>query len=87
MPHPRDHALGATAAALIGYVALHAGIGLLFLISNSQRLAPALFQQRRCTDMRLTRLWLDYTLVDGGDCAWAWFLHCRHLVTVLGARP
>ena len=31
VPHPREHALGATAAALLGYVAVHAGIGLLFL--------------------------------------------------------
>ena len=27
-PHPREHALGATAVALLSYVALHAGIGL-----------------------------------------------------------
>src|SRR5262249_8754764 len=37
VPHPREHALGATAAALLGYVALHAGIGVLFLISNILR--------------------------------------------------
>ena len=37
-PHPREHALGATAAALLGYIAMHAGIGLLFLVSNLLRL-------------------------------------------------
>ena len=31
IPHPREHALGPTTAALLAYVALHAGIGLLFL--------------------------------------------------------
>ena len=65
VPHPREHALGATAAALLGYVALHAGIGILFLLSNFLRLAAGRISQRRTLDLRLSRLWLDYTAVAG----------------------
>ena len=53
IPHPREHALGATAAALFGYVVLHAGIGLLFLLSNFMRLATSFISPRRLTDERL----------------------------------
>ena len=35
VPHPTEHALGATAAALLAYVAFHAGIGLLFPAQQS----------------------------------------------------
>jgi cytochrome c oxidase subunit I+III len=63
VPDPREHALGSTAAALLSYVALHAGIGLLFLVSNLQRLASGYVSARRNVDLRLTRLWLDFTLV------------------------
>jgi cytochrome c oxidase subunit I+III len=65
LPDPRAHALGATAAALLGYVALHAFIGLLFLLSNSLRLGAGFIAPRRLNDLRLTRLWLDYTAFTG----------------------
>jgi cytochrome c oxidase subunit I+III len=86
VPHPQEHALGATAAALIFYVALHAGIGLLFLISNILRLGAGFISSRRVLDMRLTRLWLDYTLVTG-VIAMSLVLALPALVTALGARP
>jgi cytochrome c oxidase subunit I+III len=85
-PHPREHALGATAAALLGYVALHAGVGLLFLISNFLRLGAGFIAPRRVLDLRLTRLWLDYTLVTG-VIAMGLVLALPALVTMLGARP
>jgi cytochrome c oxidase subunit I+III len=85
-PKPQVHALGATASVLLGYVALHAGIGLLFLTSNFQRIRNGYISQRRFTDLRLTRLWLDYTLVTG-IVALALVLALPALVTVLGARP
>lgn len=84
-PSPREHALGASAAALLGFVAVHAGIGLLFLISNFLRLGAGFFSPRRLTDLRLTRLWLDYTLVTGG-IALGLVLSLPTLVTMLGAR-
>ena len=85
-PHPREHALGATAAALLTYVAVHAGIGLLFLVSNSLRLRAGFVSQRRLLDMRLTRLWLDYTMVTG-IIAMVLVLALPTLVNLLGARP
>jgi cytochrome c oxidase subunit I+III len=85
MPHPSDHALGATAAALLGYVAVHAGIGLLFLVSNTLRLRAGFVSQRRLLDMRLTRLWLDYTLVTG-VIALVLVLALPTLVNLLGGR-
>jgi cytochrome c oxidase subunit I+III len=85
-PHPREHALGATAAALLGYVALHAGIGLLFLVSNFLRIGAGFVASRRVLDLRLTRLWLDYTLVTGA-IAIGLVLALPALVTMLEARP
>ena len=85
-PHPREHALGATAAALLSYVALHTGIGLLFLISNVLRLGAGFISPRRLTDLRLTRLWIDYTLVTG-LIALVLVLALPSLVAMLGARP
>jgi len=86
VPYPREHALGATAAALLGYVALHAGIGLLFLLSNLLRLASGRISPRRTLDLRLSRLWLDYTAVTG-LVAFGLVLALPALVAMLGARP
>jgi cytochrome c oxidase subunit I+III len=86
VPRPREHALGATAAALLGYVGLHAGIGLLFLVSNILRQRAGFISPRRVLDLRLTRLWLDYTLVTG-VIAMGLVLSLPALVTVLGVRP
>ena len=85
-PSPREHALGATAAALLGYAALHAGIGLLFLVSNLLRLGAGLVSARRSLDLHLTRLWLDYTVVTGA-IALGLVLALPALVAMLGARP
>jgi cytochrome c oxidase subunit I+III len=86
MPDPREHALGATAAALLAYVALHAGIGVLFLISNVLRIGAGFISARRLTDLRLTRLWIDYTLVTS-VIALGLVLALPGLVAMLGARP
>ena len=85
-PNPREHALGATAAALLFYVALHAGIGLLFLVSNLLRLAGGFVSRRRLVDFRLTRLRLDFTAVTAA-LALALVLALPTLVSMLGARP
>ncbi len=55
VPRPTEHALGATAAMLLGYVTLHAGIGLLFLLSNFLRLRAGLISPQRSMDLRATR--------------------------------
>jgi len=86
VPRPTEHALGATAAALLFYVALHAGIGLLFFVSNLLRLGAGLISPRRTVDLRLTRLWLDYTVLTGA-IALGLVLALPSLVAILGARP
>ena len=86
VPHPGEHALGATSAALLGYVALHAAIGLLFLLSNLMRITAGFVSSRRHTDLRLTRLWIDYTLVTG-IIAIGLVSALPALVGVLGVRP
>ena len=85
-PHPREHALGATAAALLSFVALHAGIGLLFLVSNLLRLGAGFVSPQRLLDLRLTRLWLDYTVVLGA-IAIGLVLALPSLVAMLAAGP
>ena len=82
-PHPREHALGATAAALLSYIAVHACIGLLFLASNLLRLRGGFVSPRRVLDLRLTRLWLDYTTVTGA-IALALVLALPALATIVG---
>jgi cytochrome c oxidase subunit I+III len=86
MPHPREHALGATAAALLSFVVVHAGIGLLFLASNTLRVAGGYVSPRRTIDLRLTRLWLDYTAVTSA-IAIGLVRALPSLVGMLGARP
>jgi len=84
-PNPREHALGATAAALLSFVVVHAGIGLLFLASNVMRSAAGYVSPRRTTDLRLTRLWLDYTAITA-VIAVGLVLALPSLVAMLGAR-
>jgi len=84
-PNPREHALGATAAALLCFVVVHAGIGLLFLASNVMRSAAGYVSPRRTTDLRLTRLWLDYTATTA-LIAVGLVLALPSLVAMLGAR-
>ena len=85
IPHPREHALGATAAALLSYIAVHAGIGLLFLTSNLLRIRAGMVSALRHTDLRLTRLWLAFTAVTGA-IALALVLALPSLVSIMGAQ-
>ena len=85
IPHPREHALGATAAALLSYIAVHACIGLLFLTSNLLRIRAGRVSALRHTDLRLTRLWLAFTAVTGA-IALALVLALPSLVSIMGAQ-
>jgi cytochrome c oxidase subunit I+III len=71
---------------LLFYVALHAGIGVVFLVSNLLRLGAGFLSPRRRIDMRLTRLWLDYTLWTGAG-ALGLVLALPGLVVMLGPQP
>ena len=83
-PNPTEHALGATAAALLTYITVHASIGILFLISNLLRIAGGFVSPRRIIDLRLTSLWLDYTIVTGA-IALALVLSLPSMVGLMGA--
>jgi cytochrome c oxidase subunit I+III len=82
----REHALGATAAAPLGYTAFHAGIGLLFLLSNLLHQGAGRLSARRSLDLRLTRLWIDYTAFTAA-IALGLVLALPGLVAMPGARP
>lgn len=84
-PRPSVHALGAVAAALLTFVGVHAGIGLLFLLTTTLRLASGHASASRAIDLRLTRLWLDYTAITGA-IAIGLVLALPALVTMLGMR-
>lgn len=86
LPHPSEHAMGATAAALLTFVAIHAGIGMLFLFTTAMRLASGYASARRSIDLRLTRLWLDYTALTGA-IAIGLVLALPALVAALSAKP
>jgi len=85
-PRPAEHAVGATAAALLGFIGIHAGIGLAFLLSNVLRIGAGRISSIRIVDLRLTRLWLDYSAVTGA-IAIGLVLALPSLVAMLGARP
>jgi cytochrome c oxidase subunit I+III len=84
-PNPREHAIGATAAALLGYVGFHAIVGLLFVLSNALRIAAGCVAPKRLVDLRLTRLWLEYSAVTGA-IAIGLVLALPALVATLGAH-
>jgi cytochrome c oxidase subunit I+III len=65
VPDPTRHAHQATVFALLGYLGLHAYIGLLFLLSNALRWRGGYLSARRRLDLRLTRLWQAYTAASG----------------------
>lgn len=85
-PHPTEHALGATAAALLTFVAVHAGIGTLFLLSASLRIASGFASAKRNIDLRLARLWIDYTAITG-VVAIGLVLALPALLAMLEGRP
>ncbi|MFD1911539.1 cytochrome c oxidase subunit I [Halodurantibacterium flavum] len=86
VPDPFGHAHSATSAATLAYIVLHTGIGLLFLLSNGLRRGAGRISPRRGLDLRLTRLWLDYTAVTG-VVAVAMVLVMPLIVPISGVQP
>ncbi|MFW5833202.1 MAG: cytochrome c oxidase subunit I [Pseudomonadota bacterium] len=64
-PDPRGHAYAAVTFVLLAYPTLHLAIAGLFLLSNMLRLRAGYLSPRRHLDLRLTRLWQDYTATTG----------------------
>ena len=73
------------AAALLGYVIFHAGVGLFFLASNVLRIRAGYVSPLRTLDLRLSRLWIDYTAVTAA-IAVGLVLALPKLASVLGAQ-
>lgn len=65
LPDPRSHAHAATTFALLFYGALHAGIGMLFLINATIKHAKGFVSATRRLDLRMGKLWHSYTAVTG----------------------
>ncbi|APT59591.1 cytochrome c oxidase subunit I [Roseomonas gilardii] len=65
VPDPTAHAVGALGAALLAYAALHAALGLLFAGFGLYRGYAGYLSPRRGLDLRIGRLWHDYTAMTG----------------------
>jgi len=86
LPQPTAHAYAATSLSLLGYGCLHLFVAGLFTLSNAMRLRAGCISARRTLDLRLTRLWQDFTATTG-LIALALTLAMPHLATIAAARP
>ena len=86
LPDPTAHGYAAVTFVLLAYAALHVAIAGLFLTSNGLRLRAGYLSPRRNLDLRLTRLWQDYTATTG-LIALAIALALPELAALAGARP
>ena len=59
------HAFHATSFVIIAYAALHAALGILFALYGLSRLKAGYLSAARSLDLRIGRLWHDYTAVAG----------------------
>ena len=65
VPDPTGHAYAATTAAILVYAGLHAALGVLFAGYGWYRCLSGYVSVRRNLDLRIGRLWHDYTAVAG----------------------
>lgn len=65
IPSPTGHAAAAVAFAVAVYVTLHAGIGAVLAIYGLWRWKAGFIGPGRMLDLRIARLWYDYTAVAG----------------------
>lgn len=65
IPIPQGHAASASAAAVAFYIGLHVAIGALFAGYGLWRWHQGYISQARSPDLRIGRLWHDYTAVAG----------------------
>lgn len=65
VPDPTGHAYAATTAAILVYAGLHAALGILFAGYGWYRSLSGYVSVRRNLDLRIGRLWHDYTAVAG----------------------
>jgi cytochrome c oxidase subunit I+III len=65
LPNPQSHGYAAASFALLAFVCLHLGVAALFVLSNATRLRSGYIAPRRAQDLRLTRIWQDFTALSG----------------------
>ena len=65
LPDPTGHAQRSTAVVLMGYLALHAFVALIFAAYGIWRYQAGYLSPLRSLDLRLGRAWTDYTAVTG----------------------
>ena len=62
---PTSHSAIAAIFVIYGYAALHSTMGLVFVLHGLMRLLSGAVSQKRNLDLRIARLWHDYTAIVG----------------------
>ena len=65
VPAPHRHAYGAATVALLGYIALHAGVGVILALYGIWRSRSGYVSAARSHDLRIGTAWHGYTAVIG----------------------
>ncbi|MHB2267266.1 cytochrome c oxidase subunit I [Aliihoeflea sp. PC F10.4] len=65
LPEPTSHAYAATAFFTLCYIALHSALGIVFALFGVWRIHIGRVSARRSLDLRIGKLWHDYTALTG----------------------
>jgi cytochrome c oxidase subunit I+III len=65
IPNVTQHAYAATALALLAYVALHCGVGIVFALYGIWRSRAGYLSLARALDVRIAMPWHGYTALTG----------------------
>ena len=65
MPAPQTHAYAAIVTFCVAYALVHGGVAVLMAVFVWMRGRAGFLSARRCVELRVARLWCDYTAVTG----------------------
>ena len=65
LPEPTSHAYAATAFVTLAYTAIHSELGIVFALYGAWRIMNGFVSARRSLDLRIGKLWHDYTALTG----------------------
>lgn len=65
LPEPTSHAYAATAFVTLAYTAIHSALGIVFALYGVWRIMNGFVSARRSLDLRIGKLWHDYTALTG----------------------
>ncbi|OHV72603.1 cytochrome c oxidase subunit I [Ensifer sp. LCM 4579] len=65
LPDPRSHALASSVFVVLAYAALRSGLGIIISGYGIWRIRSGYVSQRRSVDLRLGRLWHDFSAIAG----------------------